>query len=207
MSKIDSAKNKKSKNVLVTGAGGFLGKAVSSLLIERGDRVTGFSRGEHPELSAMGVRHIRGDISDPTAVDKACKDMNRVFHIAAKPGVWGDYSDYYKTNFIGTKNVVDACIKNKVPCLVHTSSPSVVFNGLDMEGVDESTPYPEKFHAHYPKTKALAEQVVAEGKPLVRVQDNDLDAFREATGPVESSSALLLRHFPQRPGALRSPGA
>ncbi|MDA3824058.1 MAG: NAD-dependent epimerase/dehydratase family protein, partial [Bacteroidales bacterium] len=60
----------------------------------------------------------------------------------------------------GTKNVIAACIKHKVTRLVYTSSPSVIFNGTDMEGVDESVPYPEKFHAHYPKTKAIAEQCV-----------------------------------------------
>ena len=43
---------------------------------------------------------------------------------------------------------------------MHTSSPSVVFNGHDLEGVDESVPYPTHYEAHYPKTKALAEQRV-----------------------------------------------
>jgi nucleoside-diphosphate-sugar epimerase len=47
----------------------------------------------------------------------------------------------------------------------------VVFDGTDMEGVDESVPYPEKFHAHYPKTKAMAEQLVikAPGKGLMTI--------------------------------------
>jgi nucleoside-diphosphate-sugar epimerase len=44
----------------------------------------------------------------------------------------------------------------------------VVFDGTDMEGVDESVPYPEKFHAHYPKTKAMAEQLV------IKAADKDL---------------------------------
>jgi nucleoside-diphosphate-sugar epimerase len=44
--------------------------------------------------------------------------------------------------------------------LVYTSSPSVVFDGSDMQGVDESVPYPARFHAPYPQTKAMAEQAV-----------------------------------------------
>ncbi len=44
--------------------------------------------------------------------------------------------------------------------LVYTSSPSVVFNGRDMENVDESVPYPEHHEAAYPATKATAERAV-----------------------------------------------
>jgi nucleoside-diphosphate-sugar epimerase len=55
--------------------------------------------------------------------------------------------------------------------LVHTSSPSVVFDGRDMEGVDESVPYPAHYEAAYPQTKALAEQKVraANGPELAPV--------------------------------------
>ena len=55
---------------------------------------------------------------------------------------------------------IAACRLHSVTRLVYTSSPSVVFNGRDMAGVDESAPYPTNFEAHYPRTKALAEQLV-----------------------------------------------
>ena len=148
------------QNVLVTGGGGFLGGAIVRRLVERGEHVRSFSRGFYNELESLGVEQIRGDIEDKDAVERACKGVDLVFHVAAKAGVWGDYSEYFKTNVTGTKNVIAACIKHKVSRLVYTSSPSVIFNGTDMEGVDESVPYPEKFHAHYPKTKAIAEQYV-----------------------------------------------
>ena len=56
--------------------------------------------------------------------------------------------------------MIDACRLHGIKRLVHTSSPSVVFDGSDMEGVDESIPYPEHFEAFYPQTKAEAEQLV-----------------------------------------------
>ena len=146
--------------ILVTGGGGFLGGAIIRQLVERGDRVKSFSRRFYPELASLGVEQIQGDISDKTAVGQAFRKVNLVFHVAAKPGVWGDYSAYYRTNVIGTKNVIAACKEHNILRLVYTSSPSVVFGGADMEGVDESVPYPEKFHSHYPKTKAMAEQAV-----------------------------------------------
>ncbi|MDI6688551.1 MAG: NAD-dependent epimerase/dehydratase family protein [Desulfobacterales bacterium] len=151
---------KAAQNVLVTGGGGFLGKAIVRRLVERGEHVRSFSRGFYPELDYMGVEQVQGDLEDKDAVEAACKGIDLVFHVAAKTGVWGDYSEYFKTNVTGTNNVIAACIKHKVPRLVYTSSPSVVFNGTDMQGVDESVPYSNKFCAHYPKTKAIAEQNV-----------------------------------------------
>jgi len=148
------------QNILVTGGGGFLGKAIVKRLVEAGENVRSFSRSFYPELKSMGVDQIQGDIGDNAAVIKACNGIQTVFHVAAKPGVWGDYKDYYKTNVTGTENVIAACNRHNISKLVYTSSPSVVFNGLDMEGVDESVPYSDRFHAHYPKTKAIAEQLV-----------------------------------------------
>jgi nucleoside-diphosphate-sugar epimerase len=165
----ESIKSKSSQRVLVTGGGGFLGGAIVRHLVERGDRAISFSRRLYPELAAMGVEQIQGDVSDANAVEQACREVDLVFHVAAKPGVWGNYVTYYRTNVIGTQNVIAACKQHNVSQLVYTSSPSVVFDGDDMEGVDESVPYPEKYHAHYPKTKAMAEQsVIAAGDEGLR---------------------------------------
>jgi len=167
----ESITNKSLHKALVTGGGGFLGGAIVKQLVDRGKDVRSFSRNFYPELAQLGVEQIQGDIVDKTAVEQACKGVELVFHVAAKPGVWGNYADYYPTNVMGTQHVIDACKKHGVLRLVFTSSPSVVFDGTDMEGVDESAPYPEKFHAHYPKTKAIAEQLVikAAGKDLMTI--------------------------------------
>lgn len=149
------------RKVLVTGGGGFLGKAIIRLLLKREENVRSFSRSFYPELESMGVEQVQGDISDKTAVIDACKEAELIFHVAAKPGIWGDYSEYYLTNVKGTQNIISACIKNKNSTLIYTSSPSVIFNGTDMEGVDESEPYSDRFLSHYSKTKAIAEQNVA----------------------------------------------
>ena len=153
-------KDQSSQKVLVTGGGGFLGSAIIERLVKRGDRAVSFSRRFYSELAAMGVEQIQGDISDAAAVEQACRSADLVFHVAAKPGVWGDYVSYYQTNVMGTRNVIAACKQHTVSRLIYTSSPSVVFDGTNMEGVDESVPYPEKYLTHYPKTKAMAEQLV-----------------------------------------------
>jgi len=153
-------KESKKQNILVTGGGGFLGSAIIKKLIQRGDQVWSFSRNSYSELDALGVKQVQGDLADEAAVQHAFKGMDVVFHVAAKPGVWGSYDDYYKPNVLGTQHVIRACKVNRIPILIHTSSPSVIFTGKDMEGVDESIPYPEKFHTHYTKTKAMAEKAV-----------------------------------------------
>ncbi len=148
------------ENVLVTGGGGFLGSAIAAALAARGDRVRSVSRNPHPGLKALNVEHILGDITDAPALERACVGMDAVFHAAAKAPPWGDYRDYQRTNVLGTDNVIAACRKNGVPRLIHTSTPSVIFDGRDLQGVDESVPYPARYTAHYPLTKARAEQAV-----------------------------------------------
>lgn len=148
------------EKILVTGGGGFLGKAIVKRLVAGGDRVMSFSRGFYHELSQLGVTQIQGDLADLKAVERACNGVDVVFHAAAKAGIYGKYSDFYHTNVTGTQNILSACRKQNVSRIIYTSSPSVIFDGTDMQGVDESAPYPKTYHAAYPKTKALAEQEV-----------------------------------------------
>lgn len=157
--------------ILVTGGGGFLGKTIVRMLRERGLSVRSFSRGRYPELEKLGAECISGDLGEPAAVLEACRDCDLVFHVASKPGIWGNYEDYHRPNVIGTTNVLEACRKLGIRRLVYTSSPSVIFDGKDMENANESVPYPDHYEAHYPKTKAIAERLViaANGAQLATV--------------------------------------
>lgn len=148
--------------VLVTGAGGFLGLAICRLLKARGDQVVGLQRSDSLVLRAMKIELQRGDLADASVVQRAAQGCDAVIHVAAKAGHWGRHADYYRANVVGTLNVLDACARHGIRRLVHTSTPSVVHAGQDLEGVDESLPYPARFHAHYPATKAQAERAVLE---------------------------------------------
>jgi len=154
------SQNHKSENILVTGGGGFLGCSIVRRLVDRGDHVRSLARNFYPALEALGVEQIQGNIADPAVVDRACRGMDAVFHAAAKPPPWGKYNDYYQTNVVGTRNIINACLHQRISRLIHTSTPSVIFNGGSLEGVDESFPYPAKYKAYYPATKAAAEKSV-----------------------------------------------
>jgi 2-alkyl-3-oxoalkanoate reductase len=145
---------------LVTGGGGFIGFALVLELLKRGYSVTSFSRGDYPELRQMGVNVKRGDLCNGEVVLDACEGIDIIFHVAAKAGIWGSYKDYYNTNVRGTENIVHACREKKIKRLIYTSSASVVFDGTDICGSDESLPYPRRPLSAYTATKALAEQYV-----------------------------------------------
>ena len=155
---------------LVTGGGGFIGKAIVQALRARGDEVSTLARGAYPELTELGCTVHRGDLGDASAVLRAAQGCDVVFHVAAKAGVWGKREDYERTNVAGTDHVITACIEANVAKLVFTSSPSVAHAGGDLEGVDASHPYPaeDAYAAQYPRTKAIAEKHVraANGRAL-----------------------------------------
>jgi 2-alkyl-3-oxoalkanoate reductase len=145
---------------LVTGGGGFLGLYITEQLIDRGDAVRVLCRRRYPRLDELGVEWAGGDVRDAAAVTQACQDVDVVFHVAAVAGIWGSWKHFHGINTQGTLNVIEACRRQRVPKLVYTSSPSVVYDARDHQNADESLPYPECYLCHYPHTKALAEQAV-----------------------------------------------
>lgn len=155
--------------VLVTGGGGFLGQAVVGMLAAAGHAVSVLNRSDYPELAARGVTCHRGDLADPDAVGRACAGAEAVIHVGAKAGPGLRRDEFERANVVGTQNVLDACRAHGIGILVHTSSPSVVHDGTDLEGVDESRPYPAHYPAPYPATKAEAERrVLAANGPALR---------------------------------------
>jgi nucleoside-diphosphate-sugar epimerase len=146
--------------VLVTGGGGFLGGAICSQLLARGDRVVAYQRGQAPAVESLGGVCVRGDLLDRERLLQAAAGCDAVVHTAGKAGVWGAHDAYHRVNVVGTENVLQACRQLGIGLLVFTSSPSVAHGGGDIEGGDESLPYPERYSSPYPATKARAEQLV-----------------------------------------------
>ena len=146
--------------VLVTGGGGFIGLALVRELRGRGIDVRVLGRHRYPSVIGAGATCIQGDIRDLATVTRAAAGCDTVFHVAAKAGIWGQFEEYYAVNVTGTLNVLAACKKKGVQALIYTSTPSVVFDGHNLEGVDESVPYAAKPLCHYATTKILAEQQV-----------------------------------------------
>ena len=155
--------------VLVTGGTGFLGRRLVLRLLARGRPVTVLARRPAPDLSALGVRVVCAAIDDTAAVAAACAGASTVFHVAAKVGVWGPAADFHRANVLGTRAVLAGCRSAGVRRLVHTSTPSVVYNGRGLAGADESLPLTTRCPCAYPLTKAAAEaEVRAADSPALR---------------------------------------
>ncbi len=154
---------------LVTGGTGFLGRRLVERLLAAGRKVAVLGRRPAPDLEARGVRFIQADLGDSAAIEAACAGADTVFHVAAKVGVWGRYDDFFRANVLGTRAVLEGCRRHGVPRLVYTSTPSVVYNGRDLAGADESLPLTASCPSPYPLTKARAErEVLAANGPALR---------------------------------------
>ena len=155
------------RKALVTGASGFLGGHLIRRLLEQGCEVRGLCRSQQPELESLGVDMRYVDLANAQEARRACEGQDVVFHTAAKVGVWGKRSDFHQANVIGTQAIINGCRDFEVGKLVYTSTPSVVFNGLDLSGADETLPYGVDIPCPYPATKVVAEKAVlaAHGLP------------------------------------------
>lgn len=168
---------------LVTGAYGFCGARLAELLVERGakqvicfdictpsDELMARFAAKEKEFPGSSFVHCsgreNGDLTNVAAVERAfesgaMKKVDVVYHIAALVGPFHDAPMYYKVNVEGTRNIIDACTKYKVPCLVNSSSPSTRFDGGDIEGArEDELEFPKEYVALYAETKAEAERLV-----------------------------------------------
>ena len=164
---------------LITGATGFLGGALARRLHDMGWEVTALGR--NPEklkiLEAHGIKPIRADIEDKAAMQSACKTMEIVFHCAAFPSPWGEYEAFYRSNVLGTRNIIRGCMESQVKRLVYVSTPSIYFSYSSRLNVREDDPLPTPI-SHYAKTKLLAEQEIdkahEDGLPVISIRPRAL---------------------------------
>ncbi len=131
------------KTILVTGAAGFIGKALSGKLQEAGHEVVGFDVGQ-------------GDITDEKALDPFLgRKISHVFHLAGKtfvPESWKDPFGFFQVNLMGTVNVLEFCRKLGIP-LTYVSS--YLYGEPDYLPVDEA--HPVKSYNPYSQSKVMAD--------------------------------------------------
>ncbi len=140
--------------VLVTGASGFLGRAVASELVAAGHEVRTLQR--RPS-TVDGATDFLGSITDPEYVSRAMDGAEGVIHLAAKVSLAGDARAFHTVNVEGTEIVVAAAEAAGVTRLVYVSSPSVAHAGSALAGVGAEPASPESARGDYARTKAEAE--------------------------------------------------
>ncbi|MGE6453749.1 2-alkyl-3-oxoalkanoate reductase [Shewanella baltica] len=197
----------KVQHAFVTGAGGFLGKAICLRLLAAGIKVTGFARGHYPELEALGVVMLQGDLVNKDQLQQAMQGCDIVFHVASKAGVWGDRDSYFCPNVKGAANVIAACKTLKINKLVYTSTPSVTFAGQDESGIDESTPYATSFLNYYAHSKAIAEKMMLDANQVgdVSVENTAVTQVTQAIKATQATEPYALKTVSLRPHLIWGP--
>ncbi len=149
-------------HILVTGGTGFLGHHLAQALLDRGHtvRISGRDFTHAQSLIEQGAEPMQADLRDAAAVHEACHAIDVVYHVGALSAAWGKPADFYTTNVLGTRAVLDGCQHHRVRRCIHISSPSVVFNGHDVFDQTEDAPYPHRFLSPYSDSKKRAEDLV-----------------------------------------------
>jgi len=162
---------------LVTGGAGFIGSHVVRILAARGERVRVLDLDE-PAQSFDGVEAVQGSICDRATVRAAVDGAEWVFHLAANPDLWArDKSSFARTNFEGTKTVLEEAATAGASRIVHCSTESILMRprGEDEAALDGELTHltPEDMPGPYMRSKFLAEReafaAARAGAPVVIV--------------------------------------
>ncbi len=193
--------------VLVTGASGFLGRAVAAELVAAGHDVRTLQR---RASGVDGASDILGTITDPRIVARATDGADGVVHLAAKVSLAGRPEEFRAVNVEGTRTVLDAAERAGVSRFVQVSSPSVAHSGSALAGVGAEPADPRHARGEYARTKAEAELIaLARDSPSMHVvavrPAHRLGAGRHAAGrarrracPRREAAAARRRNGPHR---------
>lgn len=113
--------------IVITGGNGFIGSHITKYFLDHGAVVF------HPGSQELNVL-------DRKALIRAFKGADLVIHNAARASDWGSWEEFYKINVLGTRNVLQACLKNGVPQIIMTGSCSVFGEEDHRAAKDENSP-------------------------------------------------------------------
>lgn len=188
------------KQVLVTGAGGFIGSHLVERLVAEGASVRAFvrynSRGDAgllrlaPNETIRQVQIVAGDIRDADAVHKAVEGRQVVFHLAALISIPYSYLhplEVAEVNVMGTLNVLRACSQMKVDRLIHTSTSEVYGTALHVPIAED---HPLQGQSPYSASKIGADKLAESFYCAYNLPVTTIRPFN-TYGPRQSARAVI----------------
>jgi len=160
---------------LVTGGTGFLGKRLAVKLKELDCEVSVLGRNQliGKELERENIRFLPVDLRNREGIIAACQGQDYLFHCGALSSPWGKYRDFYETNVLGTRNIIEGCQIHRVKRLIYVSTPSIYFEFGDRFNIPENSPLPKPVNS-YAKSKVLAEAEInrayENGLPVITIR-------------------------------------
>jgi dihydroflavonol-4-reductase len=159
---------------LVTGAAGFLGSHITRQLVARGEDVRVLLRpsSQNRAIADLPLEYVTGDLRDSASLDRALKNVSRVFHVAADYRLWAKRSrEIYDSNVGGTKNILAAAKRAGVQQFIYTSTVATLAvdrPALPNESTDAKL---EEMVGHYKRSKWMAERealdAAKDGLPVI----------------------------------------
>ncbi len=153
------------KKVIVMGGTGFLGQKLALKLYSLGQDVTVVGRNliVGDRLQQLGLKFLPVDITNSDKILSEISQQEDVFHCAALSSPWGREEDFYTTNVIGTRNIIQGCLTEGVRRLIYVSTSAVYFNLSHRFNIKETDHLALNPIHPYIKTKQLAEQEINRG--------------------------------------------
>ena len=137
--------------ILITGGAGFIGSNLANTLSKDNEVIVfdNFSSGKKENLN-KNVKIIKGDVSNYAELEKATKNVDFVFHLAALVSVEESLKkpqETFKTNTEGTYNVLKASLKNNIKKVIFASSAAVYGDSLELPKKETMNPEPKSHYA------------------------------------------------------------
>ena len=156
-------------NILVTGASGFIGShLVENIVKKHNVRCLVRVNSDTTFLKKLGVEINIGDLTKKQTLHGITKDIDVVFHLAAQMRKWNLPENIYRDiNVTGTKNILEASLKESIDQFIHCSTASII-------GPFKGKPLNETYTSYntrnvYNKTKAEAEKIVLSHKNSIPI--------------------------------------
>jgi dihydroflavonol-4-reductase len=151
--------------VLITGASGHIGGNLVRSLIAKGQSTRCLVHLNTRSIDGLDTEKVTGDIRDPESLYRAFQGIDTVYHLAGHISInLNSWEDLRQTNILGTRNVVDACLKAGVRRLVHFSSIHAFKHLADVHIQDETGPLVNGDNgAPYDRSKAGGTREVRNG--------------------------------------------
>jgi len=155
---------RRSVDVFLTGATGFVGSALVRVLVNAGFSVRALVRptSQRNDLLRLGVELAEGDLRDRGSIRAAVAGGRYVFHVAADYRLWArDRDNIFATNVEGTRNVMEEALRAGVERIVHTSSVATLALRPGGAPADETISLSEQEAVGaYKRSKIMAERLV-----------------------------------------------
>lgn len=183
--------------VLVTGASGMVGACLCRRLVQEGLSVRALVRSavDHPSMSGIPLEKVAGDILDQDSLQAAARGCRGIFHVAGFISYRRrDRKKLFEVHLAGTRNVLEAGVRQGVQRMVLTSSTAAVGVSDGTESLDERAPFKACYQSNpYMASKRQGEDLALKFSGMEVVAVNPSTIF--GAGDVKGNTGQVFQRL------------